>query len=141
MEYRKDDFLITTDKEKIDTDYVHRFLRNSYWAQDIPLESVNKRIQGALCFSVFHLDQQIGFARVISDEASFAYLADVFIDENFRGRGLSKWLMETIMSYPTLQNLRRFMLATRDAHGLYEKFGFRAIQNTERWMEIRSNKL
>ena len=138
MEYRKDDFLITTDKEKIDTEYVHRFLRNSYWAQDIPLENVKKRIQGAICFSVFHLDQQIGFARVISDEASFAYLADVFIDENFRGKGLSKWLMETIMSYPTLQNLRRFMLATRDAHGLYEKFGFRAIQNTERWMEIRS---
>ena len=136
MEWTKDDFLITTDKEKIDALYVHQFLSCSYWAAGIPLETVQRSIEGSLCFSVVYLNHQVGFARVITDEATFAYLADVFIDENFRGKGLSKWLMEVIISYPTLQGLRRFMLATRDAHGLYKQFGFEPMKNPDRWMEI-----
>jgi GNAT superfamily N-acetyltransferase len=136
MEWTKDDFLISTDKEKIDALYVHQFLSKSYWAENIPLETIRRSIEGSLCFSVVYLNHQVGFARVITDEATFAYLADVFIDENFRGKGLSKWLMEVIISYPTLQGLRRFMLATRDAHGLYKQFGFEPMKNPDRWMEI-----
>jgi GNAT superfamily N-acetyltransferase len=136
MEWTKDDFLISTDKEKIDALYVHQFLSKSYWAENIPLETIQRSIEGSLCFSVVYLNHQVGFARVITDEATFAYLADVFIDENFRGKGLSKWLMEVIISYPTLQGLRRFMLATRDAHGLYKQFGFEPMKNPDRWMEI-----
>ena len=136
MEWTKNDFIITIDKSKIEATYVHHFLSHSYWAKDIPMETVQKSIEGSLCFSVFYLNQQIGFARVITDEATFAYLADVFIDENFRGRGLSKWLMEIIVSYPSLQGLRRFLLATRDAHDLYKQFGFESLKNTDRWMEI-----
>lgn len=136
MEWTKDDFLISTDKDKIDALYVHQFLSKSYWAENIPLETIQRSIEGSLCFSVVYLNHQVGFARVITDEATFAYLADVFIDENFRGKGLSKWLMEVIISYPTLQGLRRFILATRDAHGLYKQFGFEPMKNPDRWMEI-----
>jgi GNAT superfamily N-acetyltransferase len=138
MEWTKDDFIITTDKNLIDVDYVHWFLTHSYWAEGIPIETVQRSIGSSICFSVVYLNHQVGFARVITDEASFAYLADVFIDENFRGRGLSKWLMEVIISYPGLQGLRRFMLATRDAHGLYSQFGFQPLDYVDRWMHIRN---
>ena len=138
MEWAKDGFTITTEKEKIDIPYVHRFLRQSYWACTIPVEVVQRSIEGSLCFAVFHQQKQIGFARVITDEATFAYLADVFIDEHYRGEGLSKWLMEIIMGHPSLQGLRRFMLATRDAHGLYSRFGFSPLTNTDRWMQIHN---
>ena len=136
MEWTKDDYSITTDKEKIDVDYTHQFLSQTYWAEGIPKTVVEKSIQGSLCFAVFHDIRQIGFARVISDEATFAYLADVFIDTAYRGLGLSRWLLEVIMSYPTLQGLRRFLLATRDAHGLYEKFGFEPITSLTPWMQV-----
>jgi GNAT superfamily N-acetyltransferase len=136
MEWRKDDYRISTDKNEIDVAYVHHFLSRSYWAEGIPVDVVRRSIEGSLCFAVFYKEEQIGFARVISDEASFAYLADVFIDERFRGRGLSKWLMEVIISYPTLQGLRRFLLATRDAHGLYKQFGFTQLKPVDRWMQI-----
>ena len=136
MEWTKEDFTITTDRQKIDLNYVHWFLSQSYWAESIPKETVEKSIQGALCFSVLYLNHQVGFARVITDRATFAYLADVFIDENFRGRGLSKWLMEVIVNHPELQGLRRLLLATRDAHGLYSQFGFTALTHTDRWMQI-----
>ena len=135
MEWTKDDFSINTDKSKLDMTYIHGFLSKSYWAENIPLEVVQRSIDGALCFGIYH-DKQIGFARVITDEATFAYLADVFIDEDYRGKGLSKWLMETILSYPSLQGLRRFMLATRDAHGLYRQFGFTELTFVDRWMQI-----
>ncbi len=138
MEWTKDDYLLTTDKNKIDVAYVHRFLSTSYWAQQIPLNVVERAIQGSLCFAVFHWERQIGFARVITDEATFAYLADVFIDGDYRGKGLSKWLVRTIVDYPTLQGLRRFMLATRDAHKLYEKFGFQPLTHADRWMQIHN---
>jgi GNAT superfamily N-acetyltransferase len=138
MEHQKDDFLISTDKNRIDIDYVHAFLTNSYWAKNIPRSTVQRCVDGALCFGVYHGDKQVGFARVITDAASFAYLADVFIDKNYRGKGLSRWLMEIILAHPSLQGLRRFLLGTRDAHGLYEKMGFKRVENVEPWMQIHN---
>ena len=136
MEWFKDNFCITTDKGKIDIAYVHQFLAQSYWAKNIPLSVVQQSVKGSLCFAVLYNKKTIGFARVITDEATFAYLADVFIDEPYRGIGLSKWLVQTILAYPSLQHLRRFMLATRDAHGLYSQFGFEPISHPERWLQI-----
>jgi GNAT superfamily N-acetyltransferase len=136
MEWTKEVFTLSTDKTRLDTGYIHRFLSTSYWAENIPPEVVQRSIEGSLCFGVYEGGRQIGFARVITDGATFAYLADVFIDENFRGRGLSKWLLECIMTYPSLQGLRRFMLATKDAHGLHRQFGFTALTAVERWMQI-----
>lgn len=135
MYWTRNEFTISTDKEKLDVSVVHNFLKTSYWAQDIPYETVQRSIDGSLCFAVFYNDMQIGFARVITDSTTFAYLADVFILEKFRGVGLSAWLMEVILSHPQLQGLRRFLLATRDAHGLYKKFGFEPITNIEPWMQ------
>ena len=138
MDFTKDRFFISTEKEKFDIDLIHSFLTRSYWAQGISKEIIKRSIEGALCFAVFENDKQIGFARMITDKATFAYLADVFIIEEYRGLGLSKWLMEVIMSHPDLQGLRRMMLATRDAHGLYEKFGFMPLNNVDRWMHIHN---
>lgn len=136
MQWTKDDFLISTDKDKIDIDFVHNFLTQSYWAEGISKEVVQRSIKGSICFTVLHQDKQVGFARVITDEATFAYLADVFVNEAYRGKGLSRWLMACILSHPQLQGLRRFLLATRDAHGLYEKMGFEKLQSLEPWMQI-----
>src|SRR6187431_359553 len=136
MDFIKDGFTISTDKEKLDIDVIHSFLNGTYWAEGISKEIIRRSIEGSLCFGVFENDKQVGFARMITDKATFAYLADVFIIEEYRGRGLSKWLMEVIMSHPSLQGLRRMMLATRDAHGLYEKFGFTALSHVDRWMQI-----
>jgi GNAT superfamily N-acetyltransferase len=136
MEWLKDNFSITTLKNRIDIEYVHRFLSQSYWAEGIPMETVRQSINGSLCFSLFYWGKQIGFARVITDEATFAYLCDVFIDEEWRGKGLSKWLMEVIINYPGLQGLRRFALITRDAHNLYSQFGFEPLNNANKWMQV-----
>jgi N-acetylglutamate synthase-like GNAT family acetyltransferase len=118
----------------MDIDLIHSFLTRSYWAEGISKEIVRRSIEGALCFGVFENDKQVGFARMITDRATFAYLADVFIIEEYRGLGLCKWLMEVIMSHPDLQGLRRMILATRDAHELYKKFGFTPLNNVDRWM-------
>jgi len=134
MDLQKDSFTISTSKEKLNISYIHQFLAQSYWAENIPVEIVQRSIEGAVCFGVYDGDQQIGFARVITDKATVAYLADVFIDERYRGRGLSKWLMKTIMSHPELQGLRNWFLGTRDAHGLYAQFGFSPLENPERIM-------
>jgi N-acetylglutamate synthase-like GNAT family acetyltransferase len=136
MTEEKDQYTITTDKEKFDVDLIHSFLTNSYWAEGISREIIRRSIDGALCFGVFENNKQIGFARMITDKATFAYLADVFIIEEYRGRGLSKWLMQIVISHPDLQGLRRMMLATRDAHELYKKFGFIRLNNVDRWMHI-----
>ncbi|HEV7332072.1 MAG TPA: GNAT family N-acetyltransferase [Flavisolibacter sp.] len=136
MEWTKDDYRISTDNEEINIHYVHGFLSRSYWAENIPIDVVRRSITGSLCFAVFHAEKQVGFARVITDGATFAYLADVFIDEAFRGRGLSKWLIEVIIGHPDLQGLRRFLLATKDAHGLYRQFGFQPLNFVDRWMQI-----
>jgi len=141
MDFIKDGFTISTENEKMDIDLIHSFLTRSYWAEGISKEIISRSVEGALCFGVFENDKQVGFARMITDRATFAYLADVFIIEEYRGRGLSKWLMEVIMSHPDLQGLRRMMLATRDAHELYKKFGFTPLNNVDRWMHIHQPEI
>ena len=131
------EFTISTDKGLLDIDRVHGFLANeSYWAKNRTPEQTRTAIANSICFGVYYGDRQIGFARVVSDMATFAYLGDVFILDEFRGRGLGKMLMKAILEYPELQGLRRWILATRDAHGLYEQFGFSALKFPERWMEL-----
>lgn len=135
-------YLLSTDKNLLQTDVIHAFLsEKSYWAKDVPKNIVEKSLSNSLCFGVYFNDTQVGFARVISDYATFAYLCDVFIVDEYRGKGLSKWLMEKIMQHPDLQNLRRFTLGTRDAHGLYRKFGFREPDNSCNNMEIRESDI
>ncbi|MBV8253260.1 MAG: GNAT family N-acetyltransferase [Chitinophaga sp.] len=130
-------YSVSTDTEKLDVDLIHHFLSTeSYWAQNIPRELVEKSIAGSLCFGLYHGSEQIGFARVITDQAVFAYLADVFVLQAWRGKGLSKFLMRTIMAYPTLQRLRRWMLTTTDAHGLYKQFGFEPLGDTSKLMQV-----
>ena len=138
----KKNFIISTDKSKIDIATVHTYLsKESYWAKNISLDILTKSIDGAFCFGVYKKETagaftQVGFARVISDKATFGYLADVFIMKQYRGIGLSKWLMFEIMNHPELQGFRGWMLGTKDAHGLYEKFGFKLLQNSERIMRL-----
>ncbi|CAN5399244.1 GNAT family N-acetyltransferase [soil metagenome] len=134
--FLQQDYMISTDKTKLDVALLHRHLAQAYWSKSIPRDVVEKAIENSLCFGVYHQAKQVGFARVISDFASFAYLADVFVVEEHRGRGLSKWLVAVIMGHPELQGLRRWLLITRDAHGLYSQFGFQNIGNPERVMEI-----
>ncbi len=138
MNWTKGEFRISTNDTEFDINYIHQFLSNSYWAENIPIETVKRSINGSLSFAVLIGNKQIGFARVITDQSTFAYLADVFIDETYRGKGLSKWLMEVILHHPSLQGLRRFMLATRDAHDLYAKFGFTPIAEPQRLMQIHN---
>ena len=136
MMWRRDGFEITTDRARIDVNAVHRFLsEDSYWGKSIPREVVERSVRHSLCFAILHADELAGFARVISDRATFAYLGDVFVLPAHRGKGLSKWLMECISHHPELQGLRRWMLATSDAHGLYAQFGFTPIRTPPRWME------
>ena len=134
-EWRLGEYFISTDKSKLDLAVVHGFLTTSYWAAGISLDIVKKSIEHSLSFGVYWGKQQVGFARVITDYATFAYIGDVFILEEFRGRGLSKWLMEVIADHPELQGLRRWLLLTRDAQGLYEKTGFVRPKTPERYME------
>jgi len=135
-EWTKDEFTISTDRERLQIEAIDRFLREeSYWAQNRTREETERAIKNSLPFGVYKGENQIGFARVVTDYATFAYLGDVYILEEYRGRGLSKWLMETIVGHPELQGFRRWILATKDAHTLYEKFGFHALVHPERWME------
>lgn len=136
VELRQGDFVVSTDPSRFDITLIHQFLSRSYWSEGIPREIVERSIENSLCFGVFEKSEQVGFARVITDRATFAYLADVFILESHRGRGLGKLLMECISKHPQLQQLRRWMLATRDAHDLYAKFGFKPLARPERFMEL-----
>jgi len=131
----KDTFTVTCDPAKLDHAVIAEFLASSYWAKGIPSSTVQKSLANSLCFALLDGDRQIGFARVISDYATIAYLGDVFILPEYRGRGLSKWLMDCITRHPDLQGLRRWMLATRDAHGLYAQYGFTPLKNPEFFME------
>lgn len=135
MEWAKGDFLISCDPVKQDVAVIHGYLTSSYWAKGIPLDTVKRSLQGALCFALLHQGRQVGFARVITDSATIAYLGDVFVLPECRGQGLSKWLMECVLAHPQLQGLRRWILATADAHGLYEKYGFTALKSPDRFME------
>lgn len=136
-EYRRGEFLISTDPKRLNRDVVHGFLTNCYWAKGISRDIVARSIKHSLCFGIYEESGvQVGFARVVSDFATVAYLGDVFVLESHRGRGLSKWLMECVMRHPALQNLRRWILLTRDAHGLYSQFGFTPVKAPERYMEL-----
>ncbi|MEO8041468.1 MAG: GNAT family N-acetyltransferase [Acidobacteriota bacterium] len=131
-----EEFEISTDKNRLDVDVIHDFLyEESYWAKTRTLDQTKTAIENSLCFGVYIDDRQIGFARIVSDFATFAYIGDVFVLSEFRGRGISKRLMEAIVTHPDLQGLRRWVLATRDAHGLYEQFEFSSLKFPERWME------
>ena len=134
--HRRGDYAITTDAARMDVAAVHAYLSRSYWANGVPLALVQRAIDHSLCFGLFHRDQQVGFARVITDRATFAYLADVYVLEAHRGQGLSKWLIGTVRAHADLQGLRRFMLSTRDAHGLYRQFGFKELTFPTRLMEV-----
>ncbi|KAA3662819.1 MAG: N-acetyltransferase [Chloroflexi bacterium] len=142
---RREKFSISTDFEKLDAHIVHDYLCNrSYWAKGVPFDQVLRSMQYSFCFGVYaeegNEDKQIGFARVMSDFTTFAYLADVFILESYRGQGLGKWLVEYILSYPELQNLRRWTLNTHDAHSLYTRFGFKQIPNPETSLIFRPSQ-
>jgi N-acetylglutamate synthase-like GNAT family acetyltransferase len=128
-------FSITTDASKFQFDVIHGYLTRSYWSKGIPMEIVKKAVQNSFGFGVFHNGQQVGFARLITDFTIFAHLADVFILEQYRGKGLSKWLMHEILNHPLLQGLRKWTLATEDAHGLYKQFGFCEVKNPSINME------
>ena len=135
-EYRKGKFIVSTNRELIDLDVVHGFLTECYWAKGIARDVVGRSIENSLCFGVYAEGKQVGFARVISDYATYAYIGDVFVLESFRGCGLGKWLMECIMQHPRLQGLRRWSLITSDAHGLYAKFGFEPLKKPQNYMEL-----
>lgn len=130
------DYRLAVGAEAMDVDAVHAYLTRSYWAEGIPRTTVARSLERSLCFGVFHDDAQVGFARVVTDGATFAYLCDVYVLEAHQGSGVGKWLMHEVMAHPELQGLRRFVLATRDAHGLYERFGFTPLARPDRFMEI-----
>jgi N-acetylglutamate synthase-like GNAT family acetyltransferase len=135
-------YRISSEYTDMDLSVIHKYIANSYWAKNIPLETMKKAVHNSLCFGVFtESGDQIGFARMVTDSATFAYLADVFILDEHRGKGLSKRLMQQILAHPQLQGLRRMALATRDAHGLYEQFGFKALASPDTFMELHQPKV
>ena len=134
--WQKGDFLISTERHRLDREMIHDFLaRESYWAKGRDLEVVNRGIDNSLSFGIYHGRKQVGFGRVVTDYATFAWVADVFVVAEHRGQGLGKWLIEVMLSHPQLQGFRRWALSTRDAHELYRIFGFNELARPERWME------
>jgi len=142
LEFHRDEFTISTDPTRLDLAIIHDFLANqSYWVPGIPFPAVEVSIENSLNFGLYHLGKQIGFARVLTDYVRFAYLMDVFILEDYRGLGLGKWLMECVFNHPALQDVRRWMLATWDAHDLYARYGFVPLTRPDRFMEkVRPKK-
>jgi GNAT superfamily N-acetyltransferase len=134
-EWSRGEFVVSTDRTRIDLDAIHDYLRSSYWAAGMPRAVLERAVMNSLTFGVYNGSRQVGFARVITDRATYAYLSDVFIVEEYRGRGLSKWLMECILAHPDLQGLRRFALFTRDASGLYERYGFGPARSRSVYLE------
>jgi GNAT superfamily N-acetyltransferase len=137
-EWRRGEYLISTDGSRLNLGVIHDFLSTSYWAAGVPEDVVRRSVENSLVFGVYRGEEQVGFARVVTDYATFAYLADVFVLEAHRGRGLGKWLIEVVLSHPDLRGLRRWMLATGDAHELYRKYGFAGLARAETFMEIHS---
>ena len=137
-EWRRGEYVVSTDASRLDFDVVHGYLKRSYWAEGVSLDVVRRSVENSLAFGMYRNSEQVGFARVITDRATFAYLADVFVLEEHRGRDLGKWLVETVLSHPDLQGLRRWMLATRDAHELYRKHAFSGLGNPEIFMEKKN---
>ena len=137
LEITRDDYTISTDHSKLDLRWIHNLLANdAYWSRGIPVDVFEKSIANSLCFGLNDKDQQIGFSRVVSDFSTFAYLADVFVAPEHRQQGLGKWLVESILIHPDLQGIRRWMLATSDAHDLYRKYGFTPLEHPEKMMEL-----
>jgi ribosomal protein S18 acetylase RimI-like enzyme len=136
LDERRGELLISTDRRRLQLEIVHGYLTRSYWAKGVSREVVERAIEHSLCFGLYDGQAQVGFARVVTDRATFAYLSDVFVLESHRGRGLGKWLVEFVLAHPDLQGLRRFVLATWDAHGLYARHGFRPLARPETYMEI-----
>ena len=136
MEWTRDKFTVTTDRARLDRRAIAQFLTSSYWAAQVPQTVVDRSIENSLCFGLLDEDRQIGFARVVTDRATFAFIADVFVLPEHRGRGLGKWLIECVVSHPELQGLRRWLLGTRDAHGLYRQYGFTPLKRPEIFMEL-----
>jgi GNAT superfamily N-acetyltransferase len=135
-QWQREDYTISTDQTRLDLDVIHDYLdKSSYWATGRSIETVKRSIENSINFGLYKSEKQIGFARVITDYATFAWLADVFVLDSFRGQGLGKWLVEVILSHPELQRFRRWVLATKDAHELYRRFGFTELTRPERWME------
>ena len=133
---KKDNYTLSTDKSKLDINLIHDFLCNkSYWAKGIPFDTVKTAIENSVCFGIYCNNKQVGFARVITDISTFGYIGDVFVIEEHRGKGLSKWLMECIMKHHELQGFRRWIILTRDAHDLYQKFGFTLVKKPQNYME------
>lgn len=141
MQWKQNGFTVTDNREDLDMETVHAFLCESYWAKGIPRPVLERAVENSLCFGLYHDSQQIGFGRAVSDLATFAYLADVFVVPAYRGRGLGKWLVSCILDHPALQGLRRLLLATRDAHGLYERNGFAPLRNSGWFMEINDPEI
>lgn len=136
MRKKNGEYEIDTDRMRLDLAAIHRFLsKESYWAQNRTMEQTLTAVENSQCFGLYRGKQQVGFARVITDRATFAYIGDVYVVDEHRGKGLSKWLMKVIIEQPDLQNLRRWVLATRDAHGLYQQFEFAPLRHPDRWME------
>ncbi|MDQ1637988.1 MAG: hypothetical protein QOF62_1327 [Pyrinomonadaceae bacterium] len=134
--WQRGEYLITTDRSRLDVAFIHNFLSTqTYWAVGRSIQVVQRSIDNSFCFGIYRETDQIGFARVVTDFATFAWLADVFVVPEHRGRGLAKWLMEVILAHSELQGFRRWVLATKDAHSLYEQFGFIPLHRPERWME------
>jgi N-acetylglutamate synthase-like GNAT family acetyltransferase len=134
--FERGEYSISTDPGRLDLNAIHAYLARAYWCEGIPRQTLERAITNSLCFGLFHAKDQVGLARVVTDSATYAYLCDVYVLEAHRGKGLAKWLMECVMAHPALQGLRRFTLATRDAHGLYRQFGFRELSKPESKMEI-----
>ena len=135
--FLKKGFIISTDKNLLYFDAIYNYLnQESYWAQGIPVETLKRAIENSVCFGIYQQNKQAGFARVITDKATFAYICDLFILPDYRRHGLSKWLVQNIVCHPEFKDLRRWSLATVDAHGLYSQFGFTQISKPDRWMEI-----
>jgi GNAT superfamily N-acetyltransferase len=137
LEWRRGEFTISTDSARLDVAAIHAYLTRSYWAAGIPLETVRRSIEHSIPFGLYRGARQIGFARWITDHATFAYLGDVYVLEEYRGQGLGKWLMEAAVSHPDVQGHRRWVLLTRDAHGLYARHGFQPLAAPQRYMERR----
>jgi GNAT superfamily N-acetyltransferase len=134
--FRRNGFLISTDKDKLQPEVIHKFLKTTYWAAERPLKEIKKSIRTCLCFGVYHKGKQVGFARVLTDYIKVGYIADVFIIEEYRGKGLSKWLMEVILSYGETKNVIRWMLHTRNAQSLYRRYGFGKPKKPKNYMEM-----
>ena len=137
IEWKSGEFEITTDRDRLEIQTIHDFLAlESEWARGIGRKIVERSIEHSLCFGVFHRNRQVGFAHVITDCATIAYLGDVFVLKDYRSRGLAKWLMECVVAHPALQGLRRWILVTADAHDLYRKYGFTPLARPDRFMEL-----